>query len=104
MGTLQNNCTAVGKMNDDYSLETPVKAFLNENISKANVFGMTLGALYHNFAVMHNDLMSILNSRKNQIPQYKCINLYNESKKVNPQRLKEQQVFFLTEKELIDKL
>jgi len=65
-------------MNDAYSLtETPVKAFLIDNVSKTNPYGLILSSLYHNFAIMHNDLMNILNSRKNQIPQYKCLNLYN---------------------------
>lgn len=89
LGELQNACTPIGRMNDEYSLETtPVKAFLIDNISKGNPYGMILSSVFHNFAVLHNELMSVLNSRKNQIPEYKRLNLYNDSKKVSPQKIK----------------
>lgn len=45
---------------------------------------------------MHNELVVLLNARKNQIPQFKCLNLYNESKKVHPQKLQENDVFMIT--------
>lgn len=77
LGVLQNNCTKVGKMNDEYSLNTEVKAFLIDNVSKKNPYGLILSSVFHNFAIMHNDLTTILNSRKNQIAQYKCLSLYN---------------------------
>lgn len=76
LGTLQNACTVVGKMNDEYSLDTEVKAFLIDNVSKKNPYGLILSALFHNFAIIHNDLMTTLNGRKNMIPQYKSLNLF----------------------------
>lgn len=88
LGVLQTNCTVVGKMNDEYSLEaTEARAFLIDLVTKENPYGLTLASVFHNFALIHNDLMQALNSRKNQIPQYKCLNLYNDSKKIHPQKL-----------------
>lgn len=71
----------------EYDEDTPIQAFLVETITKENLFGLTVTSLFHNFAKLHNELVSIMNARKNQIPQYKCLNLYNESKKINPQKL-----------------
>jgi hypothetical protein len=74
---LQNDCTVVGKMNKEYSVETPIKAFLLDNSTKENAYGLTLSSLFHNFAKMHNELLTLLNAKKNQIAQYRCLNLYN---------------------------
>jgi hypothetical protein len=100
LGILQNDCTVVGKMNNEYSVETPIKAFLLDNSTKENAYGLTLSSLFHNFSKMHNELLTLLNAKKNQIAQYKCLNLYNETKKVHPQKLQESDVFMITEKEL----
>jgi len=75
----------MGKMNDEYSLDTPLKAFLIDSVSKKNPFGLTLSAIFCNFAEMHNDIVNILNTKKNQIPQYKCLNLLDESATLSPQ-------------------
>lgn len=83
-------------MNDEYSLETEVKAFLIDNVSKKNPYGLILSSVLHNFAVMHNSLMNTLNSRKNQIPQYKVLNLVNFSKTMSPQNIKENSVYTIT--------
>lgn len=48
---------------------------------------MILSSLFHNFAKMHNDLTSLLNSRKNQLLEYKYLNLYNETNKIHPQKV-----------------
>lgn len=91
-------------MNDELSMKTEVKAFLIDNISKKNPYGLVLSSVFHNFAEMHNTLMNTLNGRKNQIPKYKVLNLVNFSKKISPQAIKDNNVYSITEKELADKL
>jgi hypothetical protein len=104
LGVLQNNCTVVGKMNNEYSTETPMKAFLLDNSTKENGYGLILSSLFHNFAKAHNELVSVLNTRKNQIAEYRCLNLYNESAKLHPQRIREEEVFIITEDTLQKRL
>lgn len=104
LGILQNDCTIVGYMDKEYSLDTPAKAFLLDKSTKENPFGLFISSLFHNFAKIHNELMTLLNARKNQIPEYRWLNLYNEFKKVHPQQLNKDDVFMITEKELIEKL
>jgi hypothetical protein len=53
---------------------------------------------------MHNELIGILNSRKNQIPKYRFLGLTNEQCKVHPQKLKTEHVFTIDETELRLKL
>ena len=91
-------------MNNEYSLATPMKAFLLDNSSKENGYGLILSSVFHNFARMHNEAVAVLNTRKNQIPSYRHLNLFNETRKIHPQRIQDFEVLMLTEETLKAKL
>jgi hypothetical protein len=54
LDVLQNDCTIVGRMSNEFTLQNPIQAFLLDNTTKENLNGLFISSLFHNFAKMHN--------------------------------------------------
>jgi len=76
MGPVQVNCKIFGKMNDEIQSTTPVYDFLLDKELKKNYNGNIIVGIFHNFANLHNETLTILKTRKNQIPKYSKMNLF----------------------------
>lgn len=87
MGPVQVNCKIFGKMNDDIKSSTPIYDFLLDKELKKNYNGNIIVGIFHNFANLHNETLTILKTRKNQIQKYSKMNLFIEGYKKNPQLL-----------------
>ena len=46
-----------------------------------------VASLFHNFAKIYNDILIVLDQRKNQIHEYKSLNLTNKDAKKHPQKI-----------------
>lgn len=54
VGVLQYKCKVIGKMNNLYNLDTPLIAFVLDNLVSENFYGMMICSVFHNFAKTHN--------------------------------------------------
>ena len=76
MGPIQVECKIFGTMNDEQNRNSPVGWFLPDNISKENANGKVIIGLLHNYASLHNEALTIIKSRKNQVSKYRKMNLF----------------------------
>ena len=86
IGVVQYECKVLGPMNDTYSKDEKLVAFLVDSIDATNYYGKMMSGVMHLFAAAHNELITTIEAKKQTITQMKDVQLFSD-KQYLPQKI-----------------
>jgi hypothetical protein len=101
IGVVQYECKVLGAMNDSYSADEPLIAFLIDSIEATNYYGKMICGVLHLFAVAHNELITTIEAKKQTIPQMKDVQLFSDNQYL-PQKINSNDIIKIATEDLED--